>query len=592
MKKYGTIFIIIAAFVGFCAFDIISRYGYKVLDIIDANTIVVDLNHNNIADENETVCIQDTKVFSDDYKKEQKAETDKYNISEETALTIGYLGQKFAQDVLLDRKIKIKFNGNRSDFCRYASININNKDYKTLLQNAGYEISSTNGITPEILKKAQKLNLVIYNHVSAKYHTTDCKYGKTAHDAVLIPKKDLPIDASPCKFCHIHKSNNKGAALIIPTIITSLNVKLYLTDFTAKLKPDTGCNSPMCKALLSEINMAEKSIDIAAYGWDDNKILNNAIKNAIKRGVKVRLVYETNTKNTSFYPYTFEFANWIKNARSDYMEGNFKETNYLMHNKFIVFDNKIVFTGSANFSFTGISGYNANAAFIINSKQIAQLYTDEFEQMYTGKFHLQKQKTKKNNRFIFNDKKISVFFMPQDKGITNGVIPLINNAKHYIYVPTFLITHKEMTSALIKAKKRGVDVKVIVDATNASNRSSTHQSLRDSGIPVKTENYAGKMHLKSVIIDDEYVVGGSMNFSYSGENKNDENMLLIEDKNLAFFYKNYFLYIWDKIPDKWLKYNARAESFDSIGSCFDGIDNDFDGKIDSDDEGCMKKQQK
>ena len=32
---------------------------------------------------------------------------------------------------------------------------------------------------------------------------------------------------------------------------------------------------------------------------------------------------------------------------------------------------------------------------------------------------------------------------------------------------------------------------------------------------------------------------------------------------------------------------AKAESFDSIGSCFDGIDNDYDGKTDAEDEGCQ-----
>ena len=54
---------------------------------------------------------------------------------------------------------------------------------------------------------------------------------------------------------------------------------------------------------------------------------------------------------------------------------------------------------------------------------------------------------------------------------------------------------------------------------------------------VKAENYAGKMHAKTIIIDDEYLILGSMNFTYSGENKNDENVLVIKNKKLAIFYK-------------------------------------------------------
>ncbi len=94
------------------------------------------------------------------------------------------------------------------------------------------------------------------------------------------------------------------------------------------------------------------------------------------------------------------------------------------------------------------------------------------------------------------------------------------------------------------------------------------------------------MHSKSIIVDDKYVITGSMNFSNSGENKNDENMVIIKNSRLAKFYKDFFLYLWAKIPDKWLTQNARPESPDSIGSCYDGIDNDFDGLVDMQENSC------
>ena len=152
-----------------------------------------------------------------------------------------------------------------------------------------------------------------------------------------------------------------------------------------------------------------------------------------------------------------------------------------------------------------------------------------------------------------------------------------------------MITHKEFAKSLIKAKNRGVDVKIILDSTNTRPPSQIDY-LRAAKIPVKTENYAGKLHSKSMIVDDKYVIIGSMNFSRSGEDFNDENLLIIEDSELAKFYKNFFNYLWVKIPNIWLVRKARAESSDSIGSCNDGIDNDFDGKIDSQDEGCMLKK--
>ena len=125
-----------------------------------------------------------------------------------------------------------------------------------------------------------------------------------------------------------------------------------------------------------------------------------------------------------------------------------------------------------------------------------------------------------------------------------------------------------------------------MDALNASIKHSKHNELRISGIQVKTENYAGKMHSKSMIVDDEYLIIGSMNFSSSAENKNDENLLLIRNSNISKFYKEFFLYQWNRIDNKWLNSNVRAEGKDSIGSCSDGIDNNYDGLIDSEDTAC------
>ena len=77
-----------------------------------------------------------------------------------------------------------------------------------------------------------------------------------------------------------------------------------------------------------------------------------------------------------------------------------------------------------------------------------------------------------------------------------------------------------------------------------------------------------------------------MNFSKSGENYNDENLILIKDKNFASAYKQHFLHLWKNIPDKWLYKNPGAESKNSVNSCYDGIDNDYDGKIDAQDTMC------
>lgn len=569
------IFIIILLF-SFAVFDFYGKSDKDVLKIINAAEIQIDLNNNKIYDIGETVCIPDVKVFTADTSVNQNQLITYTGLSHSDALKFGYLTDDFADKMLASKRVKLKFTGKGNQNCRYADIIIDKASYKDILIKSGYSV--TNGIKSDnfskLLAKARKLNLVILNHKSNKYHNIDCKYGLMAQDAVIIPAKQLPEDTKPCKFCHEIKPK-KQTLSVKSFIISDGSIKMYLTDFTTKLKPDNKCNMPVCKEIVNQINLSSKSIDIASYGWSFAPDIEQALKNALSRGVKIRVVYD----KTNFLDDTdllLKLA-YMKNTDND---------KTLMHNKFIIFDNSSVLTGSMNFTHTGLSGFNGNCVFFINSVEIASLYKKEFEQMLNGKFHNNKSKNNIKNVNL-GKTKISVYFSPKDQTISTAVIPLVNSAKKYIYIPAFVFTHDELTQALISAKNRGIDVKIIADAVNTTTKRSKVKVLRSANIPVKIENYAGKLHSKSIIIDDKYIISGSMNFSYSGENKNDENCLIIEDSTLAKYYREFFEYIWQRIADKYLNQYVRAESKDSIGSCSDGIDNNYDGKIDMQDAGCI-----
>ena len=226
---------------------------------------------------------------------------------------------------------------------------------------------------------------------------------------------------------------------------------------------------------------------------------------------------------------------------------------------------------------------------MINSSEIASIYKDEFENFLNNKYHNVKQSKDTNSVFV-NDVLISVYFSPQNSPISQKIIPEIKRAKNYIYIPAFIITHKGLTDELINAKKRGVDVKVITDAVSAKNKFSTHRLLRQNDIKVKTENFAGKMHMKTILIDDKTAFLGSMNFTKNGDIYNDENCIKLENPSIVKNLKLDFLHVWSKIPDVYLKKDPPAESIESVGSCFDGVDNDFDGLIDGDDSGCFMKR--
>lgn len=539
MKKIS-IFILILMFLIFGIVFYPREKECSVKEVLSPVEIVLDNGEN--------FYIKDVETFDGYYSEKNRILAEKFGITEEEAFISGNFAKYWAKNLLEGREIKPE----KNDLIYYKY------SYYSKLLNS-----------PFCIKDGK-----FTNEYAFQKHLKSIRKGK-----FTVIKKDSR------NYIVIRKNNyNKFLDKLKPNIVRrnfSINInnlKLTVTDLTAKLKPDRSCTNELCKEILSNINNSRKTIDIAIYGYSSVPEIENAIKNAMKRGVKIRLIYDSDSNGENIYPDTQKFVSLIPDNVSD---KNSRDSNKIMHNKFYIFDGEIVITGSANLSHTDMSGFNSNNIIVINSKEIASLYEKEFNQMYEGKFHTDKSSVGDG---IY--KNIEVYFSPQDKPLTRGIIPKIKSATKYIYIPSFFITDNTFIEELINAKKRGVDVKVITDALSASNKYSKHELLRKSGIPVKTENYAGKMHTKTVIIDDTYVILGSMNFTYSGNNKNDENVIVLNNKEAAIFLKDFFLYQWNKIPPIWLKYNARPESPESIGSCSDGIDNDYDGFIDLEDSAC------
>ena len=597
-KKFLRIIYITILFAFFAGFEIYKNSGTRVIEVFSPTQFAVDLNSNGVYDEGEKICIQGVETFTSDLKVNQNELMNKFKLSQPDAINAGYMADEFAKDTLLGKRVKINFKPERTTNCRYAEIFAGDLNYTEALLKSGNAIIDGKLTEPELfnnnLQEAKTLNLVILNRKSGKFHKLNCKYGVKTSDFLILPMKEAELQFEKCKYCIVNpeksqKLKEKEAPTLdkstYPEIKEINGIKFLLSDYTNHLTPDTKCIHPFCKETVNLIDSTTSTLDMAVYEWSRIPDIENAIEQARKRGIQIRIVYEVKDEQ----PIREEMDNFlstINNKKSDEIADNKKLTSMLMHNKFIISDKKRLMTGSMNFSRTGFSGFNANNVIIIDSPALSEYYTKEFEQMFSGKFHTLKTLLDGENTFTVGTTKINAYFSPQDKTVEKALVPLVEKAKSYVYLPVFVITHKKLTQALIDAKNRGVDVKIILDATSVRSNHTTHEILREAGIPLKTENYAGKVHNKSMIIDDKYVITGSMNFSNSGENRNDENCLVIENSELAKFYKGWFEFIWRKIPDIYLKHSVRPESKYSIGSCYDGVDNDFDGKVDFNDDGC------
>ncbi|MFN7095423.1 MAG: phospholipase D family protein [Burkholderiales bacterium] len=137
---------------------------------------------------------------------------------------------------------------------------------------------------------------------------------------------------------------------------------------------------------------------------------------------------------------------------------------------------------------------------------------------------------------IADSKPIQVRFSPGGQ-CTAFVVQAIQSTQKTILVQAYSFTCPQIVGALIDAKKRGVAVKVLVDRSQLTARSSKVSQVLAAGIPIAIDQVPGIAHNKVMIIDDEYVLTGSFNWTAAAEKRNAENLLLIRDPDIHELYR-------------------------------------------------------
>lgn len=424
-----------------------------------------------------------------------------------------------------------------------------------------------------------------------------------------------------------------GDAYVLPTADDP--VHLILHDPTGRPAPSEACDVDLCRSLLAAIDEADETIDFAVYGLRGQPAIHDALVRAKARGVTVRGVIDRTLDGENYYGGTEALVAALGTVRDDLAadrrtaakkepydpEGNrcwrdapegfvgpkqcvgydlgdrcilavqasreaLEFQGDIMHDKYFVIDGTWVWLGSTNVSDSGTGGYNANLVTLVHSPTVARWYTADFEQMYGGEHHGEKSKLGPLKASLAEGLSVEALFSPADKPITTAVRPLLQAAKERIDVGIFFLTHKGITADLIAAHRRGVKVRVVMDATAAKNGYAKHELVRAAGIPLKIEAWGGKMHMKAAAIDGKHVITGSMNWTSAGEWGNDENTLVLHSPKHAQQFHDFYDAMWDGLGDRWLTGRPDPESRDSGTSCTDGSDNDFDHLDDAGDPGC------
>jgi phosphatidylserine/phosphatidylglycerophosphate/cardiolipin synthase-like enzyme len=138
--------------------------------------------------------------------------------------------------------------------------------------------------------------------------------------------------------------------------------------------------------------------------------------------------------------------------------------------------------------------------------------------------------------YFFISLKCAVYFTPDDP-CTQKIVDCINSARYKILVQACWFTSRPIAKALIAAKKRGVDVMMIIDYTQQSAPLILEMMQY---FPIFVDHPIGLAHNKVMIIDDEIVLTGSFNFTLSAQRRNIENSIHLYGKEIAKEYTRHW----------------------------------------------------
>lgn len=143
------------------------------------------------------------------------------------------------------------------------------------------------------------------------------------------------------------------------------------------------------------------------------------------------------------------------------------------------------------------------------------------------------------NLTLPHDTKAEVYFSPRG-GCTEAIVKHLAKAKQTIYVQAYSFTSPAITQALLDAQARGVEVEVILDKSQSRGQGASGSTLREAGVKVYIDSAHAIAHNKVILIDGQTLLTGSFNFTKSAEDRNAENLMVLESPEAVGLYMENF----------------------------------------------------
>src|SRR5215207_365065 len=319
--------------------------------------------------------------------------------------------------------------------------------------------------------------------------------------------------------------------------------EVYFTD-PVHVKDPANWQSSIEGRLIEKINAAQTSIHIASFEFNLTPVA-EALIAAKQRGVDVRWVTDDeNGLEADGEPDHGQFA-MLQNAG---IEVRSDTRSALMHNKFWIFDGQILWTGSTNITVNGVFKQDNNTV-VIRSPELAAIYEREFQEMWDGQFGPRSPSQLDEQITTVDGSRIVVVFTSEDPALENAIVPIVKSATQRIRFLTFSFTDFPLADAMSERSKAGVDVAGVFEKVGSETDASELKTLMCRNVPVKQDGNPGFLHHKVIVVDERIVITGSMNYSANAEESNDENVIIIDNAEIARLYLQEFERVWNLAND-------------------------------------------
>lgn len=286
-------------------------------------------------------------------------------------------------------------------------------------------------------------------------------------------------------------------------------------------------------AIVTDLDRARQSVDAAVFDFRLPSLVDAFIR-AAQRGVRVRLVTDYSANQASK-----EYTDAIEKMEKGGVQVVRDHRSSLMHDKFVVIDKRLLWTGSMNFTPNDVYRNNNNML-RAEVPPLIENYSTRFDRLFQKRDANAPGKQVPNPRVTLSSSvTIENYFSPNGS-TQQAILDKLKAAKKSIRLTAFTFTDTAMADMLKAQAHAKLAVQGIFESRNNGANGAEYEGLKQAGLDVLEDGNCYILHSKTMVIDDRYVVMGSYNYTANAENSNDENVLIIDDPNLANEYNAEF----------------------------------------------------